>query len=58
MIDTLDISAKDLIRIKISRKAFAIIADKKVHLTNNPERIIFEKYPTKSRNKIQVIELK
>lgn len=58
MFDNLDISAKDLIRLKISRKAFAIIADKKVHLTNNPERIIFEKYPTKNQSKIQIIELK
>jgi len=58
MFENLDISAKDLIRLKISRKAFAIIADKKVHLTNNPERIIFEKYPNKSQNKIQIIELK
>lgn len=58
MIDKLDISAKDLIRIKCTRKAFAIVVDKKVHLTNNPERIIFEKYPTKNQNKIQIIELK
>jgi hypothetical protein len=39
-----DINSKDVFRIFRSRKSFCLIVRDNVHLTNDPERVISDKY--------------
>lgn len=47
----------DIFRIGKTKKHFAVITDEKVHLTNNPKRLVAEKYTIYDAYSITILDL-
>ena len=47
----------DIFRIGKTKKQFAVITDEKVHLTNNPKRLVSEKYTIYDAYSITILDL-
>lgn len=47
----------DIFRIGKTKKQFAVITDEKVHLTNNPKRLVADKYTIYDAYSITILDL-
>ena len=55
--DIKELNLIDIFRIGKTKKHFAVITDEKVHLTNNPKRLVAEKYTIYDAYSITILDL-